>query len=111
MTPTVPNPPEPYGQLDRWIDAHHAEQVEFLRAIVRVPSDTPPGDNAPAAENAAGLLTRLGFEVERHPVAPEFLRVYGMKSVTNLIVRHRFGTGGPVIARNFDYLLLEELTA
>ena len=52
----------------RWIDAHHAAQIEFLREIVRVPSDTPPGDNAPAAEKAAALLTALGFEVERHPV-------------------------------------------
>ncbi|MEO8674599.1 MAG: ArgE/DapE family deacylase [Casimicrobiaceae bacterium] len=87
-------------ELGRWIDAHHAEQVEFLRAIVRVPSDTPPGDNAPAAEKAAELLTALGFTVERHPVPTEFLRAYGMKSVTNLIVRQRFGSGGPVVALN-----------
>ena len=91
---------QPYVELDRWIDAHYAEQVEFLREIVRIPSDTPPGDNAPAAEKAAALLTRLGFEVERHPVPADFLREYGMQSVTNLIVRHRFGAGGPVIALN-----------
>ena len=91
---------QPYDQLGRWIDAHHSEQVEFLREIVRVPSDTPPGDNAPAAEKAAELLTRLGFDVERHPVPAEFLREYGMTSVTNLIVRHRFGAEGPVIALN-----------
>jgi len=89
-----------YDELGRWIDDHHAEQVEFLRAIVRVPSDTPPGDNAPAAEKAAELLTALGFAVERHPVPAEFLRAYGMKSVTNLIVRQRFGSGGPVVALN-----------
>ena len=35
--------------LGRWIDEHHAQQIEFLREIVRVPSDTPPGDNAAAA--------------------------------------------------------------
>jgi acetylornithine deacetylase/succinyl-diaminopimelate desuccinylase-like protein len=98
--PTEDALPQPYAELDRWIDAHHTEQVEFLRAIVRVPSDTPPGDNAPAAEEAAALLTRLGFEVERHPVPADFLREYGMRSVTNLIVRHRFGAGGPVIALN-----------
>jgi acetylornithine deacetylase/succinyl-diaminopimelate desuccinylase-like protein len=89
-----------YDELGRWIDDHHAEQVEFLRAIVRVPSDTPPGDNAPAAEKAAELLTALGFAVERHPVPAEFLGAYGMKSVTNLIVRQRFGSGGPVVALN-----------
>src|SRR5438477_9305220 len=86
--------------LNRWIDDHHAEQIEFLRAIVRVPSDTPPGDNAPAAEKAADLLSAMGFAVERHPVPAEFLRAYGMRSVTNLIVRQRFGSGGPTIALN-----------
>jgi len=86
--------------LIRWIDRHHAEQVEFLRQIVRVPSDTPPGDNAPAAEKAAALLTALGFEVERHPVPADVLAACGMKSVTNLIVRQRFGAGGPTIALN-----------
>ena len=85
-------------ELGRWIDAHHAEQIEFLRAIVRVPSDTPPGDNAPAAEKAAELLSAMGFAVERHRVPADFLRSYGMKSATNLIVRERFGSGGPVIA-------------
>jgi acetylornithine deacetylase/succinyl-diaminopimelate desuccinylase-like protein len=100
MNPEPQDSAQPYAELDRWIDAHHAGQVEFLREIVRVPSDTPPGDNAPAAEKAAELLTGFGFDVERYPVPADFLREYGMKSVTNLIVRHRFGTDGPVIALN-----------
>jgi succinyl-diaminopimelate desuccinylase len=86
--------------LDRWIDAHHPEQIAFLRELVRVPSDTPPGDNAPAAEKAASLLAAMAFAVERHPVPQPFLDAYGMKSVTNLIVRHRFGAGGPTVALN-----------
>lgn len=89
-----------YEELGRWIDAHHPEQIEFLREIVRVPSDTPPGDNAAAAEKAASLLTAMSFTVERHPVPEDFLRAYGMKSVTNLIVRHRFGASGSTIALN-----------
>ena len=89
-----------YQELGGWVDAHHAEQIEFLRAIVRVPSDTPPGDNAPAAEKAAELVAAMGFTVERHAVPAEFLRAYGMESVTNLIVRQRFGSGGPTIALN-----------
>jgi succinyl-diaminopimelate desuccinylase len=90
----------PYEDLGRWIDAHHPEQIEFLREIVKVPSDTPPGDNAPAAEKAAALLTAMSFAVERHPVPDDFLRAYGMRSVTNLIVRQRFGSGGPTVALN-----------
>ena len=90
----------PYEDIGRWIDAHHPEQIEFLREIVKVPSDTPPGDNAPAAEKAATLLTTMNFDVERHPVPGDFLRAYGMRSVTNLIVRQRFGSGGPTVALN-----------
>ena len=90
----------PYEDIGRWIDAHHPEQIEFLREIVKVPSDTPPGDNAPAAEKAAALLTAMSFDVERHPVPDDFLRGYGMRSVINLIVRHRFGSGGPTVALN-----------
>ena len=89
-----------YDELARWVDAHHSEQVEFLRELVRVPSDTPPGDNAPAAEKAAALLATLDFPVERHPVPVSFLREYGMQSVTNLIVRQRFAEGGPTVALN-----------
>src|SRR5436190_2422578 len=91
---------DPYDTLGRWIDAHHREQVEFLRDVVRIPTDMPPGDNASSAEATAALLTSLGFAVERHPVPSEFLRSYGMQSVTNLIVRERFGDGGPTIALN-----------
>ena len=58
--------------IDAFVDAHHDAQVAFLREIVRVPSDTPPGDNAPAAEKAATLLERLGCTVERHPVPEAF---------------------------------------
>ena len=42
----------------------------------------------------------MGLSAERHRVPEAFLRDYGMVSVTNLIVRHRFGSGGPTIALN-----------
>src|SRR5436190_5002092 len=90
----------PYEALGGWIDAHHHEQVEFLREVVRVPTDTPPGDNAPAAAKTAALLMALGFVVERHPVPSDVLSEYGMRSVTNLIVRERFRDGGPTVALN-----------
>ncbi|WP_333473726.1 M20/M25/M40 family metallo-hydrolase [Xanthobacter dioxanivorans] len=45
------------------------------------------------------LLEALGYEVERHPVPADRVKAAGMISVTNLIIRHRFGDG-PVIALN-----------
>ena len=87
--------------LAQFIDSHHAEQIEFLRQIVRVPSDTPPGNNNPPAEKAAELLTAKGYNVERFAVSEQRVRDYGMQSITNLIVRQKFGTGtGPTIALN-----------
>ena len=38
-------PSSPYAALDAWVDAHFDEQIEFLQALVRVPTDTPPGNN------------------------------------------------------------------
>jgi succinyl-diaminopimelate desuccinylase len=87
--------------IAQFVDIHHAEQIEFLRQIVRVPSDTPPGNNAPAAEKAAELLSQKDFTVERFVVPVDRVREYGMQSITNLIVRQKFGAGtGPTIALN-----------
>lgn len=80
-----------------------AEEQEFLAALVRTPSDNPPGDCAPHAEMTAGLLEHLGFTVERDVVPPAQCEAVGMRRVTNLIVRHRFGSAsdaGPVVALN-----------
>ena len=83
------------------IAANWPHQVEFLKSLVRVPSDNPPGDCALHAETAAAGLEALGFTVERHPVPESLVRKNGMSSATNLIVRHTFGSGkGPVIALN-----------
>jgi acetylornithine deacetylase/succinyl-diaminopimelate desuccinylase-like protein len=76
------------------------EQIEFLTELVRVPSDNPPGDCGPHGARAAELLEGLGFEVERHPVPEDLCHANGMIGATNLIVRHRFGENGPVIALN-----------
>jgi succinyl-diaminopimelate desuccinylase len=89
-----------HAQLDRWIDAHFDEQVGFLQALVRVPTDTPPGNNSPHAERTAALLKDLGFEAERHVVPEDAVRGAGLQSITNLVVRQRFGSGGRVIGLN-----------
>jgi succinyl-diaminopimelate desuccinylase len=82
-----------YDQLDAWIDAHFDEEVRFLQELVRVPTDTPPGDNAPHAERTAELLQAFGFEAQRHPVPLAEVQERGLQSVTNLIVRRQYGPG------------------
>ena len=89
----------PYDQIDAWIDLHFDEEVAFLQQLVRVPTDTPPGNNAPHAERCDELLAGFGFEAEKHPIPGWALEEYGMQSITNLIVRRRYGDG-PVIALN-----------
>jgi succinyl-diaminopimelate desuccinylase len=88
-----------YNTLDAWIDAHFDEEVKFLQALVRVPTDTPPGNNAPHAERTAALLAEFGFDAEKHAVPEQMVKEYGLASITNLIVRRRYGYG-PTIALN-----------
>ncbi len=88
-----------YKQLDAWIDAHFDEEVRFLQELVRVPTDTPPGNNAPHAERTAELLQAFGFEAEKHAVPEREVKDYGLESITNLIVRRRYGDG-PTVALN-----------
>jgi succinyl-diaminopimelate desuccinylase len=87
------------ARLDAWVDAHFDEEVSFLQALVRVPTDTPPGDNAPHAEVTAGLLEGFGFAVDRYPVPDALVKEHGLASITNLVVRRRYGDG-PTIALN-----------
>nr|WP_305822491.1 M20/M25/M40 family metallo-hydrolase [Massilia brevitalea] len=86
-------------QLLDWIDAHFDEQVAFLQGVVRIPTDTPPGNNAPHAEAVAEMVRAYGWEAERHAVPADAVRDYGMESITNLIVRRPYGDG-PTIALN-----------
>ncbi|MDA8052465.1 MAG: M20/M25/M40 family metallo-hydrolase [Rhodospirillales bacterium] len=89
----------PATALREFLAARRTRQIDFLAALVRQPSDNPPGDCAPHARVAAALLEELGFAVERHLVPADEVRAAGLVSITNLIVRHRFGPG-PVIALN-----------
>lgn len=92
-----------YARLDAWVDAHFDEEVRFLQELVRVPTDTPPGNNAPHAVRTAELLRGFGLEAEAHPVPAQAVQDYGMQSITNLIVRREYGGDGdegPRIALN-----------
>jgi succinyl-diaminopimelate desuccinylase len=82
-----------YQQLDAWIDAHFDEEVRFLQQLIHVPTDTPPGNNAPHADRTAELLKVFGFDAEKHAVPQAEVHAQGMQSITNLIVRRRYGEG------------------
>jgi succinyl-diaminopimelate desuccinylase len=90
----------PYDRLDAWVDAHFDEQVRFLQELIRVPTDTPPGDNAPHAARTAKLIGDFGFEAEEHPVPAKQVKDCGLESITNLIVRRRYAGKGPTLALN-----------
>ena len=86
-------------RLDDWVDAHFGEETSFLQELVRVPTDTPPGDNAPHAARTAELLAEFGFAPDRYPVPDAIVKAHGLASITNLVVRRRYGAG-PTIALN-----------
>lgn len=87
------NSPAQYAALDAWVDAHFDEEVRFLQELVRVPTDTPPGNNAPHAERTAELLAAMGLDAEKHAVPAAEVQAAGLESITNLIVRRRYGDG------------------
>ena len=86
-----------YAHIDTWIDSHFDEQVRFLQELIRVPSDTPPGNNTPHAERTAELLQAFGLEAEKHVVPEAEVRAAGLASITNLVVRRRYGPGKTIL--------------
>ena len=74
--------------------------MRYLQALVQVPTDTPPGNNAPHAERTAALLADMGYTADQYPVPAAEVLACGMQSITNLVVRRRYGDGGPVIGLN-----------
>jgi succinyl-diaminopimelate desuccinylase len=94
-----------YAALDAWVHAHFDEEVRFLQALIQVPTDTPPGNNAPHADRTAELLENFGFEVEKYPVPADQVQAAGLQSITNVLVRRRYGAGstagsGPTVLLN-----------
>jgi acetylornithine deacetylase/succinyl-diaminopimelate desuccinylase family protein len=93
MTPAIET------AIRAFVESNRDAETRFLAAIVKIPSDNPPGDCDPPAAAVARLLEGLGFAVERHKVPEAVAKAAGMISATNLIVRRRFAAG-PTIALN-----------
>jgi succinyl-diaminopimelate desuccinylase len=94
------NATDHHALLDQWIDNHFDSQTSFLKALVAVPTDTPPGNNTPHAIRTAELLADMGFQARRYEVPDALVKAAGLQSITNLIVRHEFDSAGPTIALN-----------
>jgi len=86
--------------IDAFLASRREQAERFLAELVKVPSDNPHGDCAPHAARAKELLEELGLEVETDVVPASLVEAQGMVSITNLIVRRRFGSNGPTIALN-----------
>src|SRR5438874_571372 len=82
-----------------FVDREFPRETQFLAELVKVPSDNPPGDCAAHVQRARRLLEQLGLPVEAYEVPRAIVEAAGMRSATNLIVRHRFADG-PVVALN-----------
>src|SRR5579871_843198 len=100
MSTDITAPTSICAALDAWVDAHFDAEVAFLQALVRIPTDTPPGHNAPHACATGMLLRGMGFAPESHPVPDAQVKALGLQSITNVIVRRPFAAGGPTIALN-----------
>jgi succinyl-diaminopimelate desuccinylase len=60
-----------YERLDRILAAEVESQVAFLRELISIPSDNPPGDCASHAKRVARLVGELGFTIAaRIPCPP-----------------------------------------
>lgn len=80
--------PSPLGEDDA---------TTLLQALVRQPTENPPGDVDDAVEALAAWFAARGAPLERHPVPDPFARHHGRAGLTNLIVRHRFGDGPTLV--------------
>ena len=89
-----------YDRLDHWVDDHFDEQVRLLQELVRVPTDTPPGNNAPHALRTQELLKAFGFDAQAHEIPTSVAQEHGLQSIINLVVQRRYGAAGRVVALN-----------
>ncbi|MFZ6773559.1 M20 family metallopeptidase [Undibacterium sp. SXout7W] len=86
-----------YEKLDAWIDEHFDEQIRFLQELIRVPTDTPPGNNAPHADRTADLLQNFDIHAEKYSVPDAEVKAAGLESITNLLVKREYGPGKTVL--------------
>ena len=112
MNPT--NPANRYAALDAFVDAHFDEQVRFLQELVRVPTDTPPGNNAPHAQRTRELLSAWDMPAQAHAVPDALVQAQGWRFINaDLTVLAQVPRVGPhrlLMRRVTELAALEGLT-
>lgn len=76
---------------------HRAQQFTLLKKLVQTATKTRGAGLMKAADEVAGLLEGMEFEVERLAPDADMLEVRGRPPLQNLVARKRFGDG-PVLA-------------
>lgn len=89
-------------QIINYIEENQEQLIAYLKELVSIPSDNPPGDCQEIAEH---IYKRLdGFEFENlsiHKVEEEKVKAVGMIKVSNVVGYQIFGNGeGPEITLN-----------
>ncbi|MGG3006788.1 ArgE/DapE family deacylase [Geobacillus stearothermophilus] len=89
-------------EILQWIESERHNLIKFLRELVAIPSDNPPGDCYAIAEHIHKRLHDFQFEdVALLEVDPEEVREKGMVRVANVVAKTIFGDGkGPEIVLN-----------
>ncbi|MDQ0199596.1 ArgE/DapE family deacylase [Neobacillus ginsengisoli] len=89
-------------QLINNIEQQQEQLITFLKELVSIPSDNPPGDCQKIAEHIFKRLDEFGFEnVSINEVEDEKVKATGMIKASNVIGFTTFGNGqGPEITLN-----------
>lgn len=81
-------------KLVRWVEENQTEMIDFLKKLVKIPSDNPVGDCLPIATFLHQQLFELGFEdVSLLGVDNDEVKEAGMISLANVLSSSLFGDG------------------
>jgi acetylornithine deacetylase/succinyl-diaminopimelate desuccinylase-like protein len=87
-----------------YIESHREEMVQFLRKLVRIDTQVPPGRNYDTiCEVLAEKLCGLGCEVQVHNATEKYLKLQGAEIMglkgprSNVVARYRGKRGKPVL--------------
>ena len=92
------------GKIFSYIEAHREEMIQFLRTLVRIDTQVPPGRNYDTiCEVLAGKLRSLGCEVQVYNATEKYLKLQGAEIMGlkgprgNVVGRCRGKKGKPVL--------------